>query len=71
MLPEKKDSDRNIVPCAECRKEVPVSDAKVAEAVDYIIYFCGLECYAKWAKQHEEPECLPQKHGCADPNAKR
>jgi hypothetical protein len=55
MSPGKEDTDRKIVPCARCRKEVPVSEAKVAEAVDYIIHFCGLECYAKWAEQPEEP----------------
>jgi hypothetical protein len=40
MSPGKDDTDRKIVPCARCRKEVRVSEAKVAEAVDYIIHFC-------------------------------
>jgi hypothetical protein len=30
-----------------------VSEAKMAEAVDYVAYFCGLECYAKWAEREE------------------
>lgn len=45
-----------ITPCTQCGKEVPLSEAKVAEAVDYVAYFCGLQCYAKWAAQAEVPE---------------
>jgi hypothetical protein len=61
MSSKKEDSIRQKVPCAQCLKEVPVSEAKVAEAVDYVAYFCGLDCYAKWAKQEEGPECLRPK----------
>lgn len=42
------------VPCKICLKEIPKSEAKVAEATDYVLYFCGLECYAKW--KTEEPK---------------
>lgn len=45
-----------ITPCVQCGKEVPLCEAKVAEAVDYVVYFCGLQCYAKWAAQAEIPE---------------
>jgi hypothetical protein len=50
-----------ITQCAQCGKDVPLSEAKVAEAVDYVVYFCGLQCYAKWAAQAETPELLPSK----------
>lgn len=36
------------VSCKICLKEIPKSEAKSAEATDYVLYFCGLECYAKW-----------------------
>jgi hypothetical protein len=52
MLQRKTVSAGKTVPCARCLKEVPISEAGVAEAVDYVAYFCGLECYAKWA-EHE------------------
>ena len=39
------------VPCAVCEHEVPVSEAVVREASDYMAYFCGLECYERWRKQ--------------------
>ena len=34
--------------CAACLKEIPKSEAKSAEAVDYVMYFCGLHCFEKW-----------------------
>lgn len=39
------------VACGICLKEIPISEAKSAEAVGYVQHFCGLECYAKWKKQ--------------------
>ena len=56
MSQPEKDSHWKITPCAQCGKEVPLSEAKVAEAVDYVVYFCGLQCYAKWAAQAVVPE---------------
>lgn len=41
------------IPCQVCHKEVPLSEAKVSEAADYVAHFCGLECYAEW-KRHSE-----------------
>jgi hypothetical protein len=37
--------------CAVCEHEVPLSEAVVREASDYMAYFCGLECYERWRKQ--------------------
>jgi hypothetical protein len=31
--------------CQLCLKELPVSEVKSAEATDYVVYFCGLDCY--------------------------
>ncbi len=42
-----------IVSCAVCSKEIPLSEALIPEASDYMVYFCGLECYAKWKKRSE------------------
>ncbi|MCK9213792.1 DUF3330 domain-containing protein [Rhodoferax sp.] len=50
------DSSGHIVPCAQCLKEVPVSETNIFEAVDYVAYFCGPKCYSKWATQDEDPE---------------
>jgi Domain of unknown function (DUF3330) len=39
------------VVCEVCLKEVPVSAAKSDEASDYVFYFCGSECHAKWRER--------------------
>ena len=33
------------VPCEICLREIPVSEAKSDEASDYVVCFCGLDCY--------------------------
>lgn len=45
-------SNSNPVSCEICLKEVPISEAKVSEAQDYVMYFCGLDCYDKWQQQN-------------------
>lgn len=37
--------------CDVCMKEIPASEAKNAEVQDYMMHFCGLECYERWSKQ--------------------
>ena len=44
------------VPCEVCLKEIPVSEAKNVEASDYVLSFCGLDCYEKWQKKSENKE---------------
>jgi hypothetical protein len=39
--------------CSGCEREIPLSEAVVPEASDYVAYFCGLECYARWHSQAE------------------
>ena len=36
------------VSCTACAHDVPLSEAMVSEAADYVAYFCGLDCYAAW-----------------------
>ena len=42
------------VACEMCLKEVPKSEAAVPEAREYLVYFCGLDCYEKWKSQCDE-----------------
>lgn len=39
------------VTCEICLKEVPITEAVVPEATDYVVHFCGLGCYEKWKNQ--------------------
>lgn len=36
------------VRCEICLREIPRSEARSAEGRDYVVYFCGLECFEKW-----------------------
>ena len=36
------------VSCEICLKEVPHSEMQTAEIDDYVMNFCGLECYELW-----------------------
>lgn len=51
MLIDEKVPVLEIVECEVCLKEIPVSEAKMDEAADYVHHFCGLECYARWRAQ--------------------
>ncbi len=53
MVKKSDSSEVETVSCAVCRKEVPLSEAVIPEVADYVAYFCGLECYAKWKQQSE------------------
>ncbi len=46
-------SEAASVSCDVCLKEVPLSEAVIPEAADYVAHFCGLECYSQWKKQGE------------------
>jgi hypothetical protein len=39
------------VSCGMCRHEIPLSEAVVPEALDYVVHFCGLDCYERWRLQ--------------------
>jgi hypothetical protein len=41
------------VSCEVCQKEIPLSEAKRFEAEDYVVNFCGLDCYATWKQRSE------------------
>ncbi|KPV40077.1 hypothetical protein AN478_07925 [Thiohalorhabdus denitrificans] len=44
------------VSCEVCMAEVPHDDAKSMEGSDYVLYFCGLDCYDRWADEAKEEE---------------
>ena len=47
-----------IVRCEVCLTEVPLSVAASAEGLDYVHYFCGLNCLQKWRAQGQ-PKAIP------------
>ena len=60
--PDPKDTPRpdadgvpasDAVQCHMCFHELPRSAAMMSEGLDYVQYFCGLDCLAKWRRQSE------------------
>lgn len=47
---ESVDGTANVthVVCSVCEQELPISEAVIPEVTDYVIYLCGLDCYARW-----------------------
>ena len=46
--------DHELLQCEVCLKEVPASEATSAEGRDYVLYFCGADCYEQWREQEEK-----------------
>ena len=40
-----------LLDCEICMKEIPLSEDVSDEARDYVIHYCGIECYEQWRKQ--------------------
>ena len=46
------------IACGVCQHEIPLSEAVVPEASDYVAYFCGPDCYAAWLTRAAESYTL-------------
>jgi len=57
LHPPVPDDER--VACEVCLKEIPRSEATVAEVTDYVAYFCGLDCYDKWQAKGKAQDQAP------------
>ena len=47
MAADRKPAEQTVA-CEVCMKEIPLSAAKTSEAIDYVVHFCGLDCYEAW-----------------------
>lgn len=45
------DESAALIPCTVCQHEIPPLAAVSREGLDYVEYFCGLECYERWRNQ--------------------
>jgi hypothetical protein len=48
MVDKTKSTDVELVACAVCQNEIPKSVAHSSEARDYVLHFCGPDCYQTW-----------------------
>jgi len=52
-----------LVSCDIFMKEVPLNETTSPEIEDYIVYFCGLDCYEQWKSQGKKPDGIVGKAG--------
>ena len=56
MNDKDKSAETETVPCEVCLKEIPRSEAKTSEVDDYVLHFCGINCYDKWHRKNDKKE---------------
>ncbi len=54
MLKKSENSPEALVSCKVCLKEIPRSVASSQEGSDYVLYFCGDNCFVEWQKGQTE-----------------
>jgi len=40
--------------CDICLREIPHTDSCYEQAGDYVLHFCGLECYRQWRESVQD-----------------
>ena len=53
-LETKSNVSSELISCDICLDEFPKSEGKMSEIDDYVVNFCGLECFDKWHKKSEQ-----------------
>ncbi len=48
------------VSCSVCLKEIPPDSALTPQVEDFVLYFCGLECYEEFAAKSNPMMPQPQ-----------
>jgi len=46
---------QELISCEICLKEVSAIESKLSEVDDYVLHFCGIECYDQWHNSSENP----------------
>ncbi len=41
--------------CRICLSEIPASAKDSPEAQDYVLYYCGIDCFDEWKRQRPAP----------------
>ena len=46
-------TEPTLIDCEVCFEEIPDSVAMTEEGEDYVVHFCGLDCYAAWKEKNK------------------
>jgi len=56
MNTNKPSEPESLISCDICLAEIPASETNNDETTEYVIHYCGLECYEKWKSQPEDKD---------------
>jgi len=56
MLKKPENPQNGTVACKVCLKEIPRSVASSQEGSDYVLYFCGDNCFVEWKQGAKETD---------------
>ncbi|ELF6207938.1 MULTISPECIES: DUF3330 domain-containing protein [Pseudomonas] len=57
-------NDTPTVSCCECCKEISLDAALTPEGTEYVVHFCGLECYQRFMSRADERAASEPDHPC-------
>lgn len=63
MLNKSENLPEELVSCKVCLKEIPQSVARSHEGSDYVLHFCGDNCFVTWQKGETEADRSETKTG--------
>jgi len=63
MLNKPENPPEGLVACEICLKEIPRSVALSQEGSDYVLYFCGDNCFVEWKQDQAEASRPDSKSG--------
>ena len=57
-----KTGNASTVDCGVCCREIPLDAAFTPEGADYVMHFCGLDCYRRFTERaaHDRPGSCPE-----------
>ncbi len=62
------DPSTSCTTCCECCKEIPLDAALTPEGTEYVLHFCGLECYQRFqARASAAAETSAEPSACDSP----
>lgn len=54
--PELPDTPPPGTRCSVCGEDIVPAEARSVELQDYMLYFCGLDCFQKWRDEQQRGE---------------
>nr|CAC80083.1 Urf-2 protein [Pseudomonas sp.] len=57
-------NNTSTISCCECCKDIPLDAALTPEGSEYVVHFCGLECYQRFMSRADKRAASEPDHPC-------